>query len=323
MKLAYIITVYKDPQHLLRLVKALNHQSDFYCHVDKKTDIEPFISLLAPYQNVHFTENRYFVNWGSFAQVLSQKELMRMVIVSGEVYERVICLSGLDYPILSNSRIFSLFSENPHKEYICGVNFSNPANTILHQRVTLYHFFRDIKVRNVKLKKAFSGTSRMLMKALPVRKNSHVKVNEGQWDVFMGADYWALTFPCVKYIYKIMQTEKSLMNYFRYSFVPSEMCIPTIVFNSVYATNALESEIYRGLPPLTPLHHIVYNKEIKVFDENDYEILAICGKMFFRKATTGKSDKLIELIDTFRALQDNAFVDIETGENRTSLVKGK
>lgn len=311
MKLAYIITVYKDPQHLLRLIKSLNIKADFYCHVDKKEDIEPFVNLLAPFKNVYFTENRYFVNWGSYAQVLSQKELLRMAMMSGEMYDRVICLSGLDYPIISNSRIQSLFYENQDKEYICGVNLSNPANAGLRSRVTIYHFFRDVKIRNILLKKCFSGSARILLKALPIRKDYYVNMGDKCWDVFMGSDYWALTYPCVKYVYKIMQDEKLLMNYFKYSFVPSEMCVQTIVFNSVFANQAMQSEKYTGLPPLTPLHYIVYNKKIKVFDENDYEVLVICGKMFFRKAMTGKSDRLIGLIDTFRQLQDKTLIEIE------------
>ncbi|HLP04850.1 MAG TPA: beta-1,6-N-acetylglucosaminyltransferase [Paludibacter sp.] len=323
MKLAYIITAYKDAPQLLRLVKSLDCQADFYCHIDKKTNIRPFKKLLDNYPNVHFAKNRYFVNWGSFAQVLSQKELMGMVINSGKNYDRVICLSGLDYPILSNQRIFDFFEKNRTKEFICGVNISDPVNSMLHDRVKVYHYFRDIRVRSVYLKKFFSGTSRIIMKMLPYRKTAGTSIGGKPADIYMGSDYWALTSPCARYVFDTMLNEKTLMRYFRHSFVPSEMCVQTIVFNSGFANQAIKSSVYCGLPALTPLHYIVYSKEIKIFDELDYETLTICGKLFFRKAVTGKSDKLMELIDIFRSMQEDIVMRNTPEESRDSVVRGK
>ena len=305
MKLAYIITAYIDAKHLLRLIKSLDPCADFYCHIDKKANIQPFETLLASLKNVYFAKNRFFVNWGSYAQVLSQKELISMVLESKKEYDRVVCLSGLDYPLYSNRQISELFEMNPLKEYLCGVNVSNPINKKFQNRVVLYHFFRDIKLGNTFLKKCFSGPSRLIMKALPIRKKNRVYLDGKLSNVYMGSDYWALTYPCIKYVFNTMLTEKYMMNYFKYSFVPSEMCIQTIVFNSKFANYAQRFEVYQGLPPLTPLHYIVYNKVIKIFNENDFETLKVCGKMFFRKAVSGKSDKLIERVEAYKLIQDN------------------
>lgn len=304
MKLAYIITAYTDANQLKRLINSLNSNADFYCHIDKKTDIQPFIELLGKYKNVHFSATRYFVNWGSFAQVLSQKELIRMVLESHVPYQRVVCLSGLDYPVYSNIQIAKIFAANPLKEHICGVNISKKESKMLHDRINIYHFGRDVKVKNTFLKKCCSGTSRIIMRILPIRKKTQVVICGKPADVYMGSDYWALTYPCIQYVYKRMCTEKALMNYFRYSFVPSEMCIQTIVFNSQFAAHAIPCDAYTGLPPLTPLHFIDYNKRIEIFNESDFEKLTNSKKMFFRKAATGRSEKLLELIDQFRLQQE-------------------
>ena len=59
--------------------------------------------------------------------------------------------------------------------------------------------------------------------------------------------------------------------------VPSEMCIQTIIFNSKYAKHAIICQgEYKGLVHLAPLHYFVYNKEIKIFDDSDFENLTTC-----------------------------------------------
>ena len=49
MKIAYLISAYKDPQQLSRMVLAL-HTEDarFFVHVDANVDIKPFINTTNP-----------------------------------------------------------------------------------------------------------------------------------------------------------------------------------------------------------------------------------------------------------------------------------
>ena len=49
MKIAYLISAYKDPQQLSRMVQALHTEDTrFFVHVDANVDIKPFISVIAP-----------------------------------------------------------------------------------------------------------------------------------------------------------------------------------------------------------------------------------------------------------------------------------
>ncbi|HAP7932304.1 TPA: glycosyl transferase, partial [Enterococcus faecium] len=43
MKICYLILAYNDIGNLKRLVNRLNENAVFIIHIDKKTDIEPFI----------------------------------------------------------------------------------------------------------------------------------------------------------------------------------------------------------------------------------------------------------------------------------------
>lgn len=76
------------------------------------------------------------------------------------------------------------------------------------------------------------------------------------------------------------------------------MRIQTIVFNSRYAQNAiLYRGEYPGLVGLTPLHTIHYDGAIKIYTEKDYDDLKDKDRMFFRKAVSDISDKLLDMID--------------------------
>ncbi len=120
-------------------------------------------------------------------------------------------------------------------------------------------------------------------------------------DVYCGSDYWALTLPCARYVYERLCNEKALARYFKTSFVPSELCIQTIVFNSPFALRAMRYEgEYPGLVGLTPLHHIFYGKCIRIWTEADLPLLRRSGKMFCRKVVTGVSDGLVTRIDRLR-----------------------
>ena len=49
MKIAYLISAYKDPQQLSRMVQALHTEDTrFFVHMDANVDIKPFINTTTP-----------------------------------------------------------------------------------------------------------------------------------------------------------------------------------------------------------------------------------------------------------------------------------
>lgn len=294
IRIAYIISAYKDASHLLRLINRLNYNADFYVHVDLRTDIEPFYNLIK--DKVIFVP-RHWISWGGWEQVEYQKELLKAVINSKKEYSHVVCLSGQDYPLLNTKDIHSIFQNNQNQEFIAGYNLSKTSNKKQQSKIINYHYFRDLKWKNLWIKNKLIALSRHLMKIFPNKKGTKVMIDGKKCDIYFGSDYWALTLPCARYVYHKLCTENELLKYFKHSFVPSEMCVQTIVFNSPFAKNAMlyEGE-YPGLTQLTPLHYINYGKCIKILTEEDFPILQESGKMFCRKVVTGESDKLISLI---------------------------
>lgn len=161
-------------------------------------------------------------------------------------------------------------------------------------------FFRDIAIRNGKIKRILSGSSRIITSLLPIRKKPYIKDGARKLEVFQGSSWWCITWDCMTYIASQFNNEK-INKYFKTSFAPDEMRIQTIVFNSRYAQNAiLYRGEYPGLVGLTPLHTIHYDGAIKIYTEKDYDDLKDKDRMFFRKSVSGIFDKLLDMIDLDR-----------------------
>lgn len=306
MRIAYLISAYKDPQHLKRLIRALSigveNQVKFFIHVDAKVDIAPFKKYCDYSRNIEFLDKRYLVQWGGDSQVLYQFELFKTALEdearTGQ-YDRFVLMTAQDYPLMSNADMVRMYEQDRNKLYMRGLD-----KTLYHKesygQFTKYHFLRDTKFRNPKLKQFFSFTSRMLFTILPIRKPPYIKNDDGtRWNIWQSSSYMSLTHECVEYICNMMEKNKRIGHYFKYSFVPEEKLIPTIIFNSPFKLYAEVSRYkeYRGLISLSALEEFVYDKFIKVYTADDYDSLINSGKMFCRKVETGVSDKLMDMLD--------------------------
>lgn len=301
-RIAYIISAYKDAPHLARLVAALDDRADFYVHIDLNADIHPFEEALG--DKVTFVP-RHRISWRGWEQVEYQKELLAAVLHSGIPYTRVVCLSGQDYPLWNNNAIHHYFEEHQDTEFIGGFNLTRCTVKQQLHKITHYHPFRDLPWKSIWWKNKLIVASRKLVQILPIRKAPFAPLEGKQADVYFGSDYWAITLPCARYVYEKLCTEEKLVKYFRTSFVPSELCIQTIVFNSPFASKGLllEGE-YPGLTRLTPLHYIDYGVSIRVMTLEDLPVLRQSGKMFCRKVVSGESDTLIEKLKSDFAKED-------------------
>lgn len=161
MKIAYLISAYKDPNQLGRMIRALYVEGStrFFIHVDVKSSVGSFEQSVNPEYRpyVEFTKKRYWVQWGGYNQVRYQQALLQSCIESGVDFDRVFILTAQDYPLWSNEKIVRELESHPAKEYIRGLDVSNLSMPKYHEKIVLYHFFRDMYHVPYKLKKIFSG----------------------------------------------------------------------------------------------------------------------------------------------------------------------
>lgn len=298
MKLAFLISAHTDAQHLLRLVNNLPSDSDKYIHIDLKTDINAF-SVVAAQDNVHIINERYNVMWGSFLQVDFQRALMRAALSSGVNYDYLITLSGLDYPLWSNEKILRFFEKNKGREFIQGVCVKEQGkDTKIYRK---YRFLNNHCWKYGTLKSKFRVAIRKIVYALGFRKPLTVKCDGICYDLFKGSDWWAITGNLAKYFMDFYDTHPAFVRYFKNSFSPNETIWQTIAFHSEFADKCILSVGKKNkFGELTPLTYIEYKDDIKVFTEDDFDTLIKSDKMFCRKVTTDKSNKLMDMIDKYR-----------------------
>lgn len=306
MKIAYLIMAHADAPQLLRLISSLfvNDVTDFFVHIDKKSDITTFRKELASLPcKISFVENRVNTTWGGYSQVVTYQRLIGLSIDSGVLYDRVFLLSGLDYPLWSNSRLIEFLEANPSLELMKLRNISEPVSQMVKFKCTIYHFFRDFQIRRSVHRYIMWG-ARKIMTILPIRKKPYIFTNGKRNNIYFSSTWFCLTGNCIRYAYKELTENLDWEHYFKYSYAPDEMVLATIIGNSVFGQNAIQwkNEDGMGLVGVTQTHYIEYDTHIHIYDENDYRKLIDSDKMFVRKLTSEKSLRLIQMIDEYRKL---------------------
>lgn len=298
MNIAFLISAHNDPQHLERLIEALPEDAEFFVHIDAKADIQQFAHTILD-ERVHFISERYNIMWGSFGQVKYQMALIREALNAEIHFDYLFSISGLDYPLWSNDHIAQHLIENNGKEFLYATCLAEEgADNRLYRE---YRFFNTRSWRYGTLKSKFRVAIRHIVKALGFRKSLFIKCGGKEYKLYKGGSWWGITRALAEKVIDIYDNEHDFVKYFVTAFGPDETFIHTIAMNSEFSS---QCTLIKGnnirLEDLSPLTYIEYGHEIKVFTESDYETLLASGKMFCRKTITGKSDKLLDMIDKVR-----------------------
>lgn len=299
MNIAYLISAHTDAPQLKRLVEALHPDAHFFIHIDKKSDITPFTSLLQG-DNIHFLTNRVNVRWGTILEVQYQMALIQAAVEYPVTFDRIFFLSGLDYPLWCPERITTWLEAQGEKEILSGICMdTEDINAQQHELYSLSRPFFHLGLIGNKGNERLSILGRKMKQGMGIRKRLCFKVDGKTWHLYKGSAWWCISQELAAYIYKMYKTKPAIRRYFTDSFGPAETLIQTIAFNSPeWASRCkLHQGEYPGLAALTPLHYIIYEPVIKVMDENDYVTLVTSERMFTRKVVSGKSDRLVKLLN--------------------------
>lgn len=296
MKYAFLILAHTDPQQLRRLVNALDDpRFDMFIHVDAKTDINTFEfeNYNLRHSKMTVLEKRRRTFWGDISLTEAMLDLYRKAHEAGD-YSRFVMLSGLDYPIRSNDEIYDALSDLTVEHIQALPLRENLAFKIRYVCVWKFGAF---------VTRCFLGLSRRNL----LRHPEKLKLRGKYAPVYFGSQWHALSRDCVEYMLNLLKTDRNIVRFFRFSYAPDELLIPTIICNSDLRAAVLLDhypeaydfeELFRHLPAIHYLRR--ENSKVVVFTETEYAQLQVSGKLFFRKARTGVSDKLLDMIDETR-----------------------
>ena len=284
--IAYLILAHKNPSELSSLLEALRDQF-VYVHLDKRASNLEFHSIYdLNYPNLHILPDplRLDVHWGDISILEAIFSLFREALKNKRV-DRVVLLTGQDYPILPLSKINKDLSSQNDKIYFSGIKLqemnsvfprgktkytgTNKIRFVFHQR------YKPLRNENLQMIKKISSLIIKLLESLPIR-NKKYQVR----DYWEGS--WAASFP-ITVVKEILQ-ETELYELLSRAFAPEEIFFGTFLHSKDLDFNRLEyqknsSSIYE----LAPLHILKLRSKNNEISLDEYLNFAKEGKYFVKR----------------------------------------
>jgi hypothetical protein len=272
MRIAYIISAYKYPHQLVRLVRTLHgKRTSFFVHVDKKSSTEVYEQMvdgLASLQGVHFLE-RHVCHWGGFGHVRATLKGVGELFRQDIPFDYCFLLTGQDYPIKSKQEIASFLEAKRGKDFM---GFSalpsprwSPRGGL--DRIERWHL-----------------RSYGIHVALPLRRKFPQRLRP-----YGGGAYWCLSRESLEYVRSFVASRPDFVKFFEHVDIPDEIFFQTIVLNSPYRERVVNDN----------LRHIDWTRgrTPAILTTADFDELARSPKLFARKFDAGVDAKILDLID--------------------------
>ena len=293
MNVAYIISAYKLPALLVRLVGRLDAPgTSVWIHVDTKTSEPVYRAMsepLADRTEVHFVR-RHPCYWGDFGHVQATLEGLRALIASRQPFDYVVLLTGQDYPITTNRQIATaLRAANGHVLMHCmpipNEHWTDGGASRFENR----HFrvgdrvlaFPGTPFRSTPLNAAWSAITRAL------RLHRSFPAGMEPWG---GSSYWMMPADCANYVDAWVRGNPEIVDFFRGVHVPDEMFFQSVVMNSPYRDRVADDDL-RYIDWRGGMDHP------KVLTSADFDALMRSGKLFARKFDPGVDAGVLDRID--------------------------
>jgi len=288
MKKAYIIIAHKNPAHLYRLVSRLNDgNSEFFIHIDKKVSISPFQTLEKFGSTVHFL-NRFDSKWGSYGTIKPFLEGLKEIRNSPINFDRILLISGQDYPIKSNKEIDDFFKNSSYSVFLNYFPIPNYKKWPGSDRGGQYRvdkYYMGSKWYELLLSKSLN----FLMNFIPFIRR---KIPNGM-KPFTGQTWWNLDMYALNYILEYHAKHPEYLKFHQHTFVADELFVQMIVANSN------DERLLRSIEN-NEKRFTIWEKPTsahpKILDELDFEQMRQSNDLFARKFEE-ENTAILDLID--------------------------
>ncbi len=221
---AFIILAHKNPFQVERLIKRLDDGvSSFFIHYDKKS---------LAIENLRFSELEGRIDWleglqtdwGGFNIVQATVNGLKAILSKKKEFEKIILLSGQDYPIKNNEFIDLYFSTSSYKvflDYTIIPNYKRWKPRGGMYRIDSYYL--GLK----KHEKLRAKTLNLLTKLIPAFGRKQPGMIP-----YAGSQWWTLDMASLKYILQFLEDNPLYTRYHKYTFAPDELFFHTILLNT-------------------------------------------------------------------------------------------
>ena len=222
MRIAILLTAYKNAAQLNRLVDHLSRDFDVYIHIDKRSPI-----TITEKQHV-FVYKKYRSYWGSINTVLAVIYLFKMAFPKS--YERYLLITGQDIPIKSNTQISEFFSINSDKEYFEYLKLP----TLFWNNGGMDRIDRYWPLEYGHLSGLHSFIAHVLswvQKRLYASRLARFFKRPIDYEFYGGSNYMDLTGSCVAKVLEYIDKHPRYIRRFLYTRIPEEIFFQTIILS--------------------------------------------------------------------------------------------
>lgn len=274
MRLAYIVTVHKNPAQVERLLRRLaTDNSMFVVHVDRRAgnDVYDELRRRTSGLEVHFLE-RHTCFWGGFGFVRAALKGIDHLVGRSMPFDYAVLLSGQDYPLRPSEGIERFLAEAGGRSFMAHRRLPyaawNPRGGL--DRVEKWHLVSD----------------RALHLRLPWKRRI-----PGGLPPVGGEAWWTFSRPVVEYVHGFVARHRRYVRFFEHVLHPSELFFQTVVLNSSFAEEVVDDH----------LRHIDWETgdsgHPKTLGVADLGRLLDSGKLFARKFDAAVDATILDLLD--------------------------
>ena len=260
---AMIITAYRDPAGLKRMVGALARHALCYVHADARSEItQAQVDELNAMENVRAIR-RYAVNWGSILHLQALLDLCRMALEDERV-THLHLISAQDFPIVSH-KAFEAFFEGDARVHMQVIRTGDFPE--LEHRYRHYHAMHLINYRDMSDRvQTLVGRIDRFQDALHVRRRLELP--------YKGLVWMSMPREAARFVLEDKRSKK-LLRRLRWTYIPEEFFFQNAFDGSPFEVSqenlrfSLWDEPARGLPAL--------------LDTGDMPAICASGCLFARK----------------------------------------
>lgn len=313
MEQAILIMVHKDVGSVSRLINYFEGKCDIIVHIDKGGSItkeeERALSQLPGVVGVF---RKISVHWGSFSLLRCQLFLLRQSLLLSDC-KYIHLISGQDYP-LKPLEEFLRFFDTTEYDYIEGAHLPSPGwdgNTL---RRIQYYFFTDW------LRMKDESQIERLWKIVDLQERWGIRrrIPDQVKHLYGGSAWFSLRRDCVKAVLEYTHKSPSLLRRYRFTFVPDELYIHTVVRHVDYPKKKVSCNNLR----FVNWGKAGDNHPASLATEDFYKVSS-AGAFFARKFDSPMSDGLRDLVDRYLIREDHTKDSPSGAWNVTSLSRYK
>lgn len=284
-KHAFLIMAHHQINKLQLLLNSLDYENnDIYLHIDKKCTED--ISSLKVKEATMFIIERKDVRWGGYSQIDCELTLLEYAIKNKYQYYHL--LTGVSFPIKSNSYIHDFFDKNNGYEFVGFDNAGDYSN-----RLKYNYIFNEIGKTNTVLKKALYNIRRFYIFTQKILKVNHFK--KYNMVCKKGFVYWSITDDFAQYV---IEQKKVIQQMCKHSLCGDEVFLQTILYNSKFRDRIYDfNDEFNGCMRICPwgTSEIGYRKNYN-FNMTDFDFLIKSKYLFALKFDDEESEKLLNKI---------------------------